>query len=65
MRDRQCSGEIGEEDGARLQRCDEERLAAGVRLRQLGAELDDAPPDLLARQIDLPDRVAVGREAAG
>jgi hypothetical protein len=57
--------EVGEEDGARLQRRDEQRLAAGVRLREVGAELCDAAADLLARQVDLPDRVAVGGEAAG
>jgi hypothetical protein len=63
--DRQRSGEVGEEDGAGLERSDEQRLAARIRLGQLGSELADAAPDLVPRQVDLPDRVAVGREQAG
>ena len=65
VRDRQGAGEIGEKDGAGLERRDEQRLAARVRVGQLGAELADPAPDLVARQIDLPDGVAVGREPAG
>ena len=65
VRDRQGAGEVGEEDGARLERRDEQRLAARVGVGQLGAELGDAAPDLVAGQVDLPDRVAVGREQAG
>jgi hypothetical protein len=57
--------EVAEEDGARLQRRDEERLAVAVRERQLRAELGDAAPDLVPRQVDLPDRVAVRREPRG
>ena len=65
MRDRQGAGEVGEEDGAGLERRDEQRLAARVGGGELGAELADAARDLVAGQVDLPDRVAVGREQAG
>jgi hypothetical protein len=61
----QCAREVGQEDGTRLQRRDEQRLATGVRLGQIRSELGDAAADFLARQVDLPDRVAVGGEAAG
>jgi hypothetical protein len=64
MRDRQRPREVGEEDGAGLERRDEQRLAAGVRLCQLRAELADPAPDLVAGQVDLPDRVSIGREQA-
>jgi hypothetical protein len=53
--DRQRSGEVGDEDERRGQRGDEDRLAALVVCRDLGAELLDAPLDLLAREVDLPD----------
>ena len=65
MRDRQGTGQVGEEDGAGLERRDEQRLTIRVGGSQLGSELDDASTDLLAGQVDLPDRVAVGREQAG
>jgi hypothetical protein len=65
VRDRQRAREVGEEDGTRLERRDEQRLAARVGLRQLGAELDDTAADVLAGQVDLPDRVAVGLEGGG
>jgi len=65
VRDRQRPREVGEEDDARLQRRNEQRLAADVGRSKVDAELRDAASDLVARQIDLPDRVAVGREAPG
>ena len=65
VRDRQRSREIGEEDGARLERRDQQRLAAGVGLGQLGAQLADAAADLVTGQVDLPDGVTVGCERAG
>ncbi len=65
VRDRQRAGEVGEEDGARLERRDEQRLTPGVRGGQLAAELGDPAADLVAGQVDLPNRVAVGREEAG
>ena len=65
MGDREGAGEVGEEDGAGLERGDKQRLAARVGVGQLGTELDDSAPDLIAGQVDLPDRVAIGREQAG
>ena len=65
MRDRQRAGEVGEEDGARLERRDEERLTARVGIGQLRAELADAAADLVAGQIDLPDGVALCSEPVG
>jgi hypothetical protein len=62
---RQRAREVGEEDGARLERCDEQRLALGIGGCELLTELDDAAGDLLPGQVDLPDRVAVGREETG
>jgi len=65
VRRRQSAREVAQEDGARLQRRDEERLAAGISLRQVNPELGDAAADLLTGEVDLPDRVPVGDEAAG
>jgi hypothetical protein len=65
VRDRQRAGEVGKEDGAGLEWRDEQRLAARVRRRQLGPQFDDPSTDLLAGQVDLPDRVALGCEQAG
>jgi hypothetical protein len=65
VRNRQGAGEVGEKDGARLERRDQQRLAAGVRLGQLGTQLTDPAADLLTGQIDLPDRVTIGLEEAG
>jgi len=65
VRDRQRAGEVSEEDGTRLERRDEQGLAARVGLGQLGAELADPAPDLVTGQVDLPDRVALRREQAG
>jgi len=62
VRDRQRAREIAEEDGARLQRRDQQRLPTGVRTGERLPELGDAAADLLAREVDLPDRVAVLRE---
>jgi hypothetical protein len=45
--------EIGEEDEARLERADEERLPAFVVAGDLAAELADARRDLGRREIDL------------
>jgi len=65
VRDREGAREVGEEHGARLERRDEQRLEACVRLSELDAELVDPALDLLTGQVDLPDRVAVGSEQAG
>ena len=58
VRDRQRPREVGEEDRARLQRRDEERVPPLVGGGDLDAELGDAARDLLAREVDLPDRSA-------
>ena len=55
VRDRQRAGEIREEDGAGLERRDEQRVAALVGGRDLATELRDATRNLLAREVDLPN----------
>jgi hypothetical protein len=60
VQDRQRTREIGEEDEARLQRRDEQRLAALVVGRDLGAELRDAGCDLVRGDVDLPDAAVAG-----
>jgi hypothetical protein len=65
VRDGQRAREIGQEDDARLQRRHEERLPSGERGGELLAELRDAAGDLLPRQVDLPDRMAVRRKLTG
>jgi hypothetical protein len=47
--------EIRDEDEARLQQPDEQRLTVGVVIRDLPAELADAGGDLLGAEIDLAD----------
>jgi hypothetical protein len=59
---RKGSREIGQEDGARLQRRDEQRLAPCVRFGELCAELGDAATDLRTGQVDVPDGVSVCRQ---
>jgi hypothetical protein len=60
VQDRNRAGEVGEEDEARLQRRDEERLPALVVGGDLGAELGDPGCDLLGREVDLSDPVVTG-----
>jgi hypothetical protein len=60
VEDRSGAGEVCEEDEARLQRADEERLAAVVVGCDLGSELVDAGRDLRSGQVDLPDPVVRG-----
>jgi hypothetical protein len=55
MEDRQRAGQVGEEDDARLQRRDEERLEAVVVAGELLTELADACLDLRGGEVDLPD----------
>ena len=62
MRDRQGAREIGEEDGARLEWSDEQRLASGIGVGELHAELGDAASDLRTGQVDIPDGVAFRSE---
>jgi hypothetical protein len=61
VRDRKRAREVDEEDDAGLERGDEQRVPALVDERELPAELTDALCDLLAREIDLADRVGCGR----
>jgi len=61
--DRQRARQVGEEDGARLQRCDEQWLEALVVAGDLSAELCDPGRDLPRGEVDLPDR-AVCHEAS-
>jgi hypothetical protein len=58
----QRAREVGEEDGARLERRDEQRFAARVGLCQLLPELGNPAADLLAGQVDVPDGVSVCRQ---
>jgi hypothetical protein len=51
--------EVGEEDEARLQRADEQRLTSRVVGRDLLAELRDPGRELLCGEIDLPDGIDV------
>jgi hypothetical protein len=53
--DRQCAGQVGDEDDRRLQRRDEDRLAAFVVSCDLGAELLDPGGDLLTGEVGLAD----------
>jgi hypothetical protein len=61
----QRARQVGQEDDARLQGGDQQRVPARVPMRELGAELLDPARDLVAGEIDLPDRVPGGRELAG
>ena len=56
--------EIGEEDDARLERRDEDRIEAVVRGGDLGAELGDARGDLLPRQMHGADDAVLGCRCA-
>jgi hypothetical protein len=56
----QRTRQVGQKDEARLQRADQQRLAAGVVGGDLLAELRDAGRDLLCGEVDLPDRIDVG-----
>jgi hypothetical protein len=55
VEDRDRARQVGEEDEARLQRCDEERLPALVVGGDLGTQLGDAGCDLLGGEVDLAD----------
>jgi hypothetical protein len=49
VQDRQRARKVGEEDDARLQRRDQERLPARVVLGESGTQLADADGELLSR----------------
>jgi hypothetical protein len=55
VRQLQRAREVGQEDEARLERADEQRLAACVVARDLAGELVDARAQLVAGEIDLAD----------
>ena len=54
MRDRERAGEVGDEDEARLQGCDQERLAALVVAGDLAPELANTGLQLPPREVDVP-----------
>jgi hypothetical protein len=60
VQDRQRAREVGEEDEARLQGADEDRLAPVVVARDLRPELADTGRDLGSREVDLADPVVRG-----
>jgi hypothetical protein len=55
VRDRDRAREVCEEDEARLERADEQRLAALEVARDLGAQLRDTRGQLAGREVDLAD----------
>jgi hypothetical protein len=55
VHDRQRAREVCQEDEARLERADEDRLAALVVAGDLLAELADAGAELVGRQVDVAD----------
>jgi hypothetical protein len=57
VQDRHRARKVGEEDDARLQRRDQQRLAARVVLGDLGAELADPDGDLPGGKVDLADAI--------
>jgi hypothetical protein len=64
MQDRERARQIGEEDDARLERRDEQRLEPGVFACQLRPDLPNARPDLGSAEIDLADPAVVGYDAS-
>jgi hypothetical protein len=55
VRDPERAREVRDEDDARLQRRDEQRLSSVVVSRDVAAELADARLQLLAREVDLAE----------
>jgi hypothetical protein len=53
--DRQGAGQVRDEDDARFERRDEQRLPIFVVTGDLAPELADTRPQLLAREVDLPE----------
>ncbi len=64
VRDRERARQVGDEDDARLERCDEQRLEPVVVGCDLPAELRDPCGYLLPGEVDLADRVRVLYEAS-
>jgi hypothetical protein len=55
VRDRYCAREVGDEDGARLERRDQDGVLALEVARDLRAQLADARGDLRCGEVDLTD----------
>jgi len=53
--DRQGAGQVRDEDDARLERRDEQRLPTFVVTGDLAPELPDTRAQLLAREVDVPE----------
>jgi hypothetical protein len=64
MVDRQRAGQVRDEDDARFERRDEQRLPTFVVTRDLAPELADTRPQLLAREVDLPEPRLRGYDAS-
>jgi hypothetical protein len=65
VRDGNGAREVGDEDRARFQRSDEDRVLAGVIARNFVAELTNPLGDLGGREVDLADpRVRRGGQLA-
>ncbi len=64
VRDPERAREIGDEDDARLQGRDEQRLASVVVTREVTAQLADACLQLLAREVDLAEARAPAYDAS-
>jgi hypothetical protein len=64
VRDVDGAGEVGEEDEARLERRDQQRLALLVVAGDLPAELADARLQLLPREVDGPQSWLGGYDAS-
>jgi hypothetical protein len=63
VHDLERARQVGEKDEARFQAADQDRLAAGVVLADLLAELLDARCDLVGGEVDLADpMVEIGRD---
>ena len=65
MGDRQGARELGQEDGARLERRDEQLLASGIRVGELGAKLGNPAADLRTGEIDVPDGMSLRCQGGG
>jgi hypothetical protein len=63
VQDRQRPREIRDEDEARLERTDEERLGVRVVARDVRAELADTRPNLRCGEVDLAELVTRRYEA--
>jgi hypothetical protein len=64
VRDPERAREIGDEDEARLQRRDEQRLAPVVVACEVAAELADPCLQLLAREVDRAEARAAAYDAS-